>query len=190
MTGRPPEFDELIGEDVSPAERERLRRAHDLLLAAGPPPELSPELEAVQWPEEALAPLGLTRRAGGTRKRSPLLVAAALITVAAVAFLLGQATGGNSPNAIDAQRVVRMQGTSLDSNAAATLELGGPDLQGNWPMLLHVTGLQPLLPQRQLGRVHGGLPAKTHPVLHVEHRERFPTEAPAKVESPADPRSL
>jgi len=144
VTGRPPEFDELIGEDVSPAERERLRRAHDLLLAAGPPPELSPELEAVQWPEEALAPLGLTRRAGGTRKRSPLLVAAALITVAAVAFLLGQATGGNSPNAIDAQRVVRMQGTSLDSNAAATLELGGPDLQGNWPMLLHVTGLQPL----------------------------------------------
>ena len=34
MTGRPPDFDDLIGEDVSSAERERLRRAHDLLLAA------------------------------------------------------------------------------------------------------------------------------------------------------------
>src|SRR5207302_8492183 len=97
----------------------------------GPRPELSPELEAVQWPEEALAPLGLTRRAGGTRKRSPLLVAAALITVAAGAFLLGQATGGYSPIAIDSQRVVRLQRTSLDSNAAETLEV--------WIQVLYVT---------------------------------------------------
>jgi hypothetical protein len=143
MTRRPPDFDELVGEDVSLSERDRLRRAHDLLLAAGPPPELSPELEAVQWPEDALAPLGLTRRAG-TRKRSPLLIAAAAVTVAAAAFLLGQATGGSSPNAIDVQRVVKLEGTALDGDALATLELGSPDQQGNWPMILHATGLNPL----------------------------------------------
>jgi hypothetical protein len=142
VTGRPPDFDELVGSDVPFAERERLRRAHDLLLQAGPPPELSPELETVQWPEEALAPLGLTRRAG-RRKRSPLLIAAALVTVAAVAFLLGQATSSDSTS-IEVRQVVKMQGTPLDRDALATLELGNRDQQGNWPMILHVTGLQPL----------------------------------------------
>jgi hypothetical protein len=144
MNWRPPDFDDLVGgEDLSLEERERLRGAHDLLVAAGPPPELSPELEAVPWPEEALAPLGLTRRAG-TRKRSPFMLAAALVTVAVAAFLLGQATGGGSRNSIDAQRVVKLQGTALDRDALATLELGDRDAQGNWPMVLHVSGLQPL----------------------------------------------
>jgi hypothetical protein len=142
VTGRPPDFDELVGGDVPFPERERLRRVHDLLIEAGPPPELSPELETVQWPEEALAPLGLTRRARA-RKRSPLLLAAAIVTVAAVAFLLGQATKPESTS-FDALKVVKMQGTPLDSDALATLELGDRDRQGNWPMLLHVTGLQPL----------------------------------------------
>ena len=143
MNWRPPDFDDVVGEDVPPAEQERLRRAHDLLLEAGPPPELSPELEHVQRPEEALAPLGLTRRAG-TRKRSPFMLAAALVTVAVAAFLLGQATGGGSRTSIDAQRVVKLQGTALERDALATLELGDRDTQGNWPMVLHVSGLQPL----------------------------------------------
>jgi hypothetical protein len=142
MTPRPPDFDELVGEDVSFPERERLRRVHDLLLRAGPPPELNPELEAVQWPEEALAPLGLTRRAG-RRKRSPLLIAAAILTIAAAAFLLGQATSPDS-GSIDVRKVVKMEGTSLDRDALATLELGNRDQQGNWPMILQVSRLQPL----------------------------------------------
>ena len=33
-----PEFDELVGTDLDPAERARLEHVHDLLLAAGPPP--------------------------------------------------------------------------------------------------------------------------------------------------------
>jgi hypothetical protein len=143
MNWRPPDFDDVVGTDVPLAEQDRLRRVHDLLVEAGPPPELSPELEPVAWPEEALAPLGLTRRAG-TRKRSPLLLAAALVTVAVAAFLLGQATGGGSRTSIDAQRVVKLQGTGLDRDALATLELGDRDSQGNWPMVLRVTGLQPL----------------------------------------------
>src|ERR671936_1903421 len=38
---RPPDFDELVGPDAEAGERERLRRLHDLLVAAGPPPDLA-----------------------------------------------------------------------------------------------------------------------------------------------------
>ena len=39
---REPDFDALVGADVPGEERDRLRRAHELLVAAGPPPELAP----------------------------------------------------------------------------------------------------------------------------------------------------
>jgi hypothetical protein len=143
MSWRPPDFDELTGGDLSPTERDRLRRVHDLLLEAGPPPELSPELEQVQWPEDALAPLGLARRRR-QRRRSPLLVAAVLLTAAVIGFVFGQATSSKSTSAFDTQQVVKLRGTPLDSDALATLQLGSRDRDGNWPMLLHVTGLQPL----------------------------------------------
>ena len=40
-----PTFDELAGgDDLSPEEAARLERVHDLLVAAGPPPELPPHL--------------------------------------------------------------------------------------------------------------------------------------------------
>ncbi len=143
MSKRPPEFDELVGDDVTPDERDRLRNVHELLVAAGPPPELSPEFEAVQWPEDALAPLGLTRRTK-EKKRSPFLIAAAVVTVAAAAFLLGQATGGDSTGSFDVQRVVNLRGTELNRGALATLELGGQDRDGNWPMILHASGLKTL----------------------------------------------
>jgi hypothetical protein len=144
MSGRGPEFDELFGDDVPAEERDRLRHVHDLLLQADPPPELSPELEEVQWPEEALSPLTLSGRARTARKRSPLLVAAVAATVAVAAFLFGQATGSKSASPIDVTRVVQLKGTALEPHAAATIELGTADRQGNWPMILHVTGLRQL----------------------------------------------
>jgi hypothetical protein len=138
---RSPDFDELVGGDVPAEERERLRRAHELLVEAGPPPELSPELEAVPWPEDALAPL--RGRGGRTRKqRRPLLLAAALATAAVVGFLLGQAT--SSSNSIQTRETVRLHGTGLARGALATLKLGKPDTAGNWPMVLHVAGLPKL----------------------------------------------
>jgi hypothetical protein len=144
VTGRGPDFDDLVGSDVSTFERERLSRVHDLLLEAGPPPELSPELETVPWPDDALAPLGLARRRR-ERRRSPLLAAAVVATVAAAAFLLGQTTGKNSGGgSFDTQHVVRLRGTALERNALATIQLGGRDRDGNWPMLVHVTGLRKL----------------------------------------------
>ncbi len=41
-----PDFDELVEGLDDERERARLHRVHDLLLAAGPPPELSPALAA------------------------------------------------------------------------------------------------------------------------------------------------
>ena len=42
-----PKFQDLVGEGLPPAEHERLERVHEMLIAAGPPPELPPELEEV-----------------------------------------------------------------------------------------------------------------------------------------------
>jgi len=137
---RDPEFDELVGPEVPDEERERLRRAHDLLVQAGPPAELSPELEAVPWPDDALAPLAWRRR---SRRRRPVLLAAALATAAVLGFVLGQATN-SSTTSINAVNTVKLRGTQLDRDALATLELGKRDSDGNWPMVLHVTRLQKL----------------------------------------------
>jgi hypothetical protein len=40
----PPNLDDLLEGIEDPGERDRLRRMHDLLVATGPPPELSPAL--------------------------------------------------------------------------------------------------------------------------------------------------
>ena len=42
-----PEFRDLVGEGLPPGERERLERVHKMLIEAGPPPELPPELQEV-----------------------------------------------------------------------------------------------------------------------------------------------
>ena len=138
-----PDFDELVGIDMAPGERDRLRRAHDLLLEAGPPPELSPEMEAVPWPEDALQPLlGRRRRPKGRRA---LLLAAALVTAVVVGFVLGEATTStDSSTSIAAKETVQLSGTPLAHDALATLKLGKPDDAGNWPMVLHVSGLPKL----------------------------------------------
>jgi hypothetical protein len=141
---RVPDLDESIGADVPAAEHDRLRAVHELLVRAGPPPELSPELESVPWPEEALEPLGLTRRAGA-RGPSKWLLAAGAAAAVSIGFALGQVTGGEA-NRFDVQRAVEMSGTRLDRDAAATLELGSRGPDGNLPMLLHVQNLLQLPP--------------------------------------------
>jgi Anti-sigma-K factor rskA len=142
---RQPDFDDLVGQDVSPEERARLYRAHQLLIDAGPPPELSPEMESVPWPDDALGPLW-GRRRGATTRRRPLLVAAVLASAVVVGFLLGQSTGPSSRTSIDARSTVQLHGTGLAPGALATLKLGKRDAEGNWPMVLRVKGL-PQLPK-------------------------------------------
>ncbi len=139
---QPPDFEELVGREVRPAERERLRTAHDLLVQAGPPPELSPELEQVPWPEEALAPLGLIRRPRAERRRPWLLIASGAAALVLVGFLIGQ-LGGSKNQSFDVARTVTMHGTAKAPKAAAAIRVGRAGADGNWPMLLSVTNLPP-----------------------------------------------
>jgi hypothetical protein len=137
-----PEFDELVGTDVAAAERERLRAAHELLLRAGPPPELSPELEQIPWPEEALAPLGLSRRRPSERGRPWLLIATAAAALLLVGFLTGQLRGSKGTSFETAQ-TVKMHGTAEAPGAAAVIRVGRANTDGNWPMLVSITNLPP-----------------------------------------------
>src|SRR4029453_13920179 len=104
----------LVGHDVPDEERERLRRAHELLVQAGPPPELSPELESVPWPGGSQWPLAV-RRAGPARK---LLLAATIATLALIAFFIGRAAApSSSSSSLYVERGVRLRGAELGPNA-------------------------------------------------------------------------
>ena len=124
----PPNFDELIGPEVPTEDRERLRRVHELLIAAGPPPEM-PELAA--WPPV---------RAHPRRRVAALLIAAALMLAAFGAGWLLRGTNDE----FDVRRAVPMRSTENAPNASALIELGYADDEGNWPMLVTVRGLKPL----------------------------------------------
>ena len=128
---RAPDFDELVGRDVPDEERARLLRAHRLLVEAGPPPELSPELDSVPWPEDSQAPLFRPKPKQKQHRR--LLLAAAIATAIGMGFVLGQSTSSSSMETV---RVVQLAGTPLDSDARATLKLGRADSNGNWPMMV------------------------------------------------------
>ena len=123
-----PNFDELVGEDLAPAERDRLRRVHDLLVAAGAPPEM-PSLPAS--PHVRALP----------RRRAAALLIAAALTLAA--FGAGWLLRGASDD-FDVRRAVPMSSTANAPNASGLIELGYADDEGNWPMLVTVRGLKPL----------------------------------------------
>ncbi|HMI98308.1 MAG TPA: anti-sigma factor [Gaiellaceae bacterium] len=134
----PPNFRDLVGHDLSAEERARLERVHELLVEAGPPPELPPSLaDAPGRGEEPLA--GLPRRRAG----AVLSLAAA---IAVVAFLGGYVTGFRH-SSFDAKREVPMHGTSVAPRAQGVIKLGKQDSAGNWPMVVTVRGL-PRLPER------------------------------------------
>jgi hypothetical protein len=140
---RTPDFDELIGGDLPPEERARLRRVHELLVRAGPPPELSPEVELL--PDLTLAtragrPAGRRRR---VYRRSLVLAAAALVL--AGAFLLGY-VAGNSGGGPKAAGTVALKGTAAAPKALASLLVEPRDAGGNWTMRFTVEGL-PKLPK-------------------------------------------
>ena len=129
MTG--PEFDELIGADVSAGEREQMLGAHEALLIAGPPPELPPGLEHAPNPEPKVTFLP-------NRRRYTALAAAAAIALVALmgGFVWGQKHGGGFHTAW----VAELQGSS----ATGSLKVGDQDSAGNWPMRLSVQGLSRL----------------------------------------------
>ena len=119
-----PDFDELVGNDLSPTERERLEQVHQLLIAAGPPPD----------PTSNVVPLPARK----THGRLIALVAA----LAIAAFALGAAlVDGSSPRSVDFTE--SMHGTSAAPDATASLAVFEVDAAGNWPMEIDIRGLPP-----------------------------------------------
>jgi hypothetical protein len=133
----PPDFDQLIGADVEGAERARLQRVHALLVQAGPPAELSPELEA--GPSLRLT---LVRRRRSVRR--PVLLLAAAIVILALAFLGGYLTGNGGGGGTASAELLKLGGTQAAPHALASLQIKPVDSAGNWPMRLSVTGLPKL----------------------------------------------
>jgi hypothetical protein len=138
---RPPNFDELVDPDLDPAERERLRRMHDLLVTAGPPPELTPEFEA--GPTLAMTLGRSTRRR--VQRRTALLAAAVVVLL--LAFLGGYIAGNGNDNGLANGRLLKLKGTKAAPAALASLRLQSVDTSGNWPMRLSVRGLPKLPPK-------------------------------------------
>ena len=133
-----PNFDELVT-DAEPEERERLRRVHDMLVVAGPPPELTPQMEADR--RSAMTIGGRTSRRR-VQRRVALLAAA--IVVLLLAFLVGYITGNDTK--VSGQ-LLKLEGTPAAPNAQASLRVQEVDPAGNWPMELAALGL-PKLPAR------------------------------------------
>ena len=124
---RPPEFDELVGEGLAAGERERLLRVHELLIQAGPPPELGPAPTVV--------PLRPRRR----RRAALVALAAALgVGLFAAGWVTGDRRGG--PGTFD---VVAMTGTAYTTGLSGSITIYDVDDAGNWPMKLEVEGLEP-----------------------------------------------
>jgi hypothetical protein len=135
----PPDFRDLLGDDLPAEERARLERVHDMLVKAGPPPELPPSLaEPPAHRQQAPSWLQPGRRVGAAR---PLALAFAVL-----AFLGGYMVGF-SRNNFDATRRVALHGTSVAPSAKGLISLGRQDGAGNWPMVVTVHGL-PRLPER------------------------------------------
>jgi hypothetical protein len=131
-----PNFRDLVGEGLPPGEQERLERVHEMLIAAGPPPELPPELE--EPPDgrrnvRDLYPTGLPRRRVG----AALALAAA---IALIAFVGGYIAGNSKSGPFESVRSVAL----VNDQAQATVRFGPRDANGNTPMLLNVQGLKKL----------------------------------------------
>jgi hypothetical protein len=133
---RPPDFRELVGEDLPEEERARLERVHDLLVAAGPPPELPPSLaEPTTEGPGAVVPFLPRRRIGAA-----IGLAAAVGLVAFVGGFIAGRTGDQFTKTFE----VPMRGTTLAPGASATIQVGKLDESGNWPLKVMVRGLKPL----------------------------------------------
>ena len=124
------ELEELVEGDA------RLRRAHEALLAAGPPAELPPDLATPPGRRERPAVRLMPRR----RLGAALVLAAAL----ALAGFGGGYLLGAGEEAFPTDFVLVMHGTDRAPNAAASLAVGEIDEAGNWPMKMTVQGLPEL----------------------------------------------
>lgn len=145
----PPNLDELLEGIEDPLERDRLRRMHDLLVATGPPPELSPALVGTpdapvaedEEPDTSWMP---PRRLGAA-----LLVGAGLAAAAfGIGYVAGQDRGADSrPAAAPPEQptsVIALRPSDQNNTSGASIRLGRKRSNGNWPMIVTVRGLDHL----------------------------------------------
>jgi hypothetical protein len=129
-------FDDIIDREGLGADEEaRLRRVHELLVQAGPPPDLPPGLER---PPTAPAEAEIVQFPLLPRRRWTLAAVAAIALVLLAfggGYLVGH--GKTKPTSFATKRVVPMHG----GNALAFLRVSSKDSAGNWPMELEVNNL-------------------------------------------------
>jgi hypothetical protein len=133
---RHPDFHDLVGNELEPGERERLEQVHEMLIAAGPPPELPQELAEPPRPEGKLVELARHRLRTGL-----VLAAAIVIAVFAAGYLLGARGEESSPAAIKLTKQVVL---GQAAGRFAVVGIGDRDSSGNWPMRVQVEGLDHL----------------------------------------------
>jgi hypothetical protein len=125
-----PDFDELVGDEGSPEERDELRRVHDLLVSATPPPKLeaqprrAPRIRSLVPRSWAVAAIGLTAAAS----------AAAGLGIGSMLAPQGFQTGFVRP----------MHGVGSAPNASALIKVGREDANGNRPLRMSVRALPTL----------------------------------------------
>ena len=127
-----PDFRELVGDEGDREELDRLRRVHELLVAAGPPPELSPAVASPPDVEES--------KVLEFKRRRPATLLAVGIAAAVAAFVVGYAVGDHH-SSFDAQFSVPMHGLRQARAAEASVEVGSHDSGGNYPLEMSVKGL-------------------------------------------------
>jgi hypothetical protein len=134
---KPPDFFDLVGDDGPHDELEQMRRAHDLLVAAGAPPELSPRL--------AEPPTSVGKKTSWLPRRRRRTAFVLAVGVAAAAFGVGFLVGNlGSAKFPSVGQPIAMHDVTPHGNARASILIGDRDSVGNWPLLVRVAGLKKL----------------------------------------------
>ncbi|HST25413.1 MAG TPA: hypothetical protein VLJ76_05445 [Gaiellaceae bacterium] len=132
-----PDFREIVGDEGTPEELDRLHRMHELLVAAGPPAELSPAVASAPQVEDS--------RVLEFKRRRPTTFIALAAAIAVAAFIGGYAVA-DKRTSFSTQRQISMHGVAQLAAARATLDVGSHDTGGNYPLQMTVSGL-PALPK-------------------------------------------
>lgn len=131
-----PDFRELVGDEGGREELDRLRRVHELLVAAGPPPELSPRVANPPDVEES--------KVLEFKRRRPATLLAVGIAAVAAAFVIGYAVGDHHSSFSAQGPAIPMHGIGQARAAHADIKIGSHDSGGNYPLEMTVQGLRRL----------------------------------------------
>jgi len=134
-------FDDIVGtEGLSREEEATLRRVHELLVAAGPPPDLSPDLSLPPVPAEESDPPEVAFLLRRRRGRVAVLALAAALAAFVGGYAFGHSKG--KPAAFTSIRMVAMHGAAdAPAESHGVINIAEKDSVGNWPMLVEVSGL-------------------------------------------------